>query len=154
MFDLHTFDDFFNVLIKAIEQVDRVSIDYKSLESILNSLPKDIQDTETYKKARVINGETQLSDIEWITSLGNTYVNTQKPELYIRDVFSMSSKIEKYVVSIVENNSIAKREKLIVLLAHFEGYLHEKFVFERGSIKKRFENILRGKEESAGGIDE
>lgn len=114
------------------------------LVKYLQSLPEDITKSDIYIKAESIDASTRYEEIQWITSYDISYVNTQNPEKYIQDYFETSSNISKYIQKVVLDDSVAKREKIVVLLSHFESYLHSKVEFDKGlGIKNKFRDVVK-----------
>lgn len=136
-----------NTLADMLRLLPRPSFDaniWDPLVKYLESLPEDVTKSDIYIKADSIDAATQYEDIQWITSYDISYVNTQNPEKYIQEDFETTSEISRYIQKVVLDDAIGNREKLVVLLSHFEFYLHSKVVFDEGmGIKTKFRDAVK-----------
>lgn len=129
-----------------LNTVSTISIDDSQLEQIIEliqKLPNSITNSDLFLSAENINEKTTYEEILWITSDDITYVNTEKPERYIQSSFDVTTKIGEYINKIALDDSLGKREKIVILLSHFESYLHSKTSFDHGlSIKNKFRDAV------------
>ena len=99
------------------------------------SIPNDIQETELYHRIQQFEQkEISYEDVEWLqNSLGYmTYesaVSTLKRK-------TAKSQLDQYIISVIDSDDIRPREKLIVLLAHFEPIVYQSLTYERKSYDK------------------
>ncbi len=135
-----------NTIAEAIKLVAQPKIDASVFEPLIKyfqSLPKNITDSEEFKKADDIDASTRYEDTQWITSDNISYVNAECPEFYIQECFDTSTVVSKYIQNIVMNNSICERESIVVILSVFESYLHSKTEFNHcEGIKKEFRRAV------------
>ena len=103
---------------------------FSKLVEFLSSLPDDIQETELFKKTHDFkNKEISQNDIEWFQD----YMNCSTFEISLS---KLREKVEKtnldgYIISIINANNISSREKLVILLAHFESVFYQAITSER-----------------------
>lgn len=103
---------------------------FAALVEFFSNIPDDIQETELFKRiAELEKAEISYDKIEWLQNeIGYmTYdlsVNTIKRK-------NENTELDKYVISIIDSTELHYREKLVVLLAHFEALVYQAMTYER-----------------------
>ncbi len=104
----------------------------RSFLDFLSSLPDDIKDTETYQHIISFKSkEIIYDDILWMKRV----LGYKSYEGCIRQLQEKKrrSELDDYILSIIESADISPREKLIVLLVHFEDLVYQAMTYERQS---------------------
>ena len=114
---------------KALTEFMRTDT-FKNLVDFFSNLPDDIQDTELFHHiTQLEKSEITYAEIEWIQELfGYTSFDMNVQTLHNK---GNKSKLDQYVLSIIESNTMLPREKIVVLLAHFEALVFQTANYER-----------------------
>lgn len=114
---------------KALTEFMRTDT-FKNLVDFFSNLPDDIQDTELFHHiTQLEKSEITYAEIEWIQELfGNTSFDMNVQTLHNK---GNKSELDQYVLSIIESNTMLPREKIVVLLAHFEALVFQTANYER-----------------------
>lgn len=122
---------FLNELSEKIEKITEkinVSASLEALSAfaeLLKNIPDDIKDTqffENVQKLQKIN--LHYEDVIWVTEeFGVNYSKDNWEKL--SDGYSTKSPLQQYIARIIVDQTLANREKLIVLLAHMEPLIYE-----------------------------
>ncbi len=119
---------------KALTEFMRTDT-FKNLVDFFSNLPDDIQDTELFHHiTQLEKSEITYAEIEWIQELfGNTSFDMNVQTLHNK---GNKSELDQYVLSIIESNTMLPREKIVVLLAHFEALVFQTSNYERKAKNK------------------
>lgn len=103
---------------------------FKNLVDFLSNLPDDIQETELFNNVKQLEkSEITCVEIEWIQEIfGYKSYDMNIQTLHNKE---NKSKVDQYVLSIIESNTMLPREKIVVLLAHFEEIVFQTVTYER-----------------------
>jgi hypothetical protein len=103
---------------------------FKNLVDFLSNLPDDIQETELFNNVKQLEkSEITCAEIEWIQEIfGYKSYDMNIQMLHNKE---NKSKVDQYVLSIIESNTMLPREKIVVLLAHFEEIVFQTVTYER-----------------------
>lgn len=103
---------------------------YDALLDLINSLPDDIQKTEVFSHIENLKkAEISYDEIEWIQNIIG-YMTYDESVQVLHDK-KKKSQLDQYVLSIIESKTVSRREKIIVLLAHFEMLVYQTKPYER-----------------------
>ena len=108
---------------------------FKQLVDFFSNIPDDIQETELFQYIITLEkAEITYNEIEWLQET----LGYQSYDASVNDLRSKKEKseLDKYVLSIIESEMISPREKIIVLLAHFEALVYQVMTYERKSWDK------------------
>lgn len=108
---------------------------FKQLVDFFSNIPDDIQETELFQHIISLEkAEITYNEIEWLQEM----LGYQSYDASVNDLTSKEEKseLDKYVLSIIESELISPREKIIVLLAHFESLVYQVMTYERKSWDK------------------
>lgn len=108
---------------------------FKQLVDFFSNIPDDIQETELFQHIISLEkAEITYNEIEWLQEM----LGYQSYDASVNDLRSKEEKseLDKYVLSIIESELISPREKIIVLLAHFESLVYQVMTYERKSWDK------------------
>lgn len=122
-----------------VEESDRAakalteSVAFKEfLENLKNLLPKDVQETEIYDKTMSFQkSEISYSDICWLRK----FIDRDN-HYRIKDDFSQS-KLDKYIIEIIDNQHLRKREKIVVLLSNFDSLVYQRI----GHVRRPWDKV-------------
>lgn len=108
---------------------------FKQLVEFFSNIPDDIQETELYQYIITLEkAEITYNEINWLQeTLGYQSFDASVNELRSK---KEQSELDKYVLSVIESQVISPREKIIVLLAHFEALVYQVITYERKSWDK------------------
>lgn len=108
---------------------------FKQLVEFFSNIPDDIQKTELYQYIITLEkAEITYNEINWLQeTLGYQSFDASVNELRSK---KEQSELDKYVLSVIESQVISPREKIIVLLAHFEALVYQVITYERKSWDK------------------
>lgn len=108
---------------------------FKQLVEFFSNLPDDIQETELFRYIITLEkSEITYNEINWLQeTLGYQSFDASVNELRSK---KEQSELDKYVLSVIESQVISPREKIIVLLAHFEALVYQVITYERKSWDK------------------
>ena len=115
---------------------------FKNLVDFFSNLPDDIQDTELFHNIkRLKKAEITCVEIEYIQEI----FGYKSYDMNIRTLYNKEnkSKVDQYVLSIIESNTMLPREKIVVLLAHFEELVFQATTYERKTKDKVKEVISK-----------
>ena len=114
---------------KALTEFMRTDT-FKNLVDFFSNLPDDIQDTELFHHiTQLEKSEITYAEIEWIQELfGYPSFDVDVQTLHNK---GNKSELDQYVLSIIESNTMLPREKIVVLLAHFEALVFQTANYER-----------------------
>lgn len=96
---------------------------FQALAYLLQNMPDNIAETELYHNAlKLKENDIKYQDAEWIIEFfGSSSLNTTVNELCKK--IDTNNPLCKYLITIINDMSMNEREKIIILLAHFESYL-------------------------------
>ena len=138
--------------VEAIQEMTRqissslariVSSDnFKALIDYFHSLPESIKGTSLYNEAMGLETrvDIQLEDVLWIPhrfDLDSLPIAVDNIDSLAADENYDIHSVEGYIVSIVVDNSIHTREKLVILLAHTEALIYSAM----GKARQNWERI-------------
>ena len=105
---------------------------FRKLANFFGNLPDDIQKTELFRYINNLKDkEITSDDIEWMQKvLGIKEYNASVDELRKKKI---KSELDEYVLSIIESDLMSSKEKIIVILAHFESLVYQTMGYERQS---------------------
>ena len=117
------------------------------LQNILNSLPKDVKDTKLYDMVEELYTKKDISyeDVAWVTNFysadGSLFDCSTCFDNYAED-----NELLNYIRYIIELDGVRKREKIILLLSHFEPLVYYTLSMKkektRGPLKTEVNNRL------------
>lgn len=141
-------------LFESLEKIEEISIlvnkamtefmqsdALKRLDDLICNLPNDVQKTQLvcYVK-NLYKKEISYEDVKFIQSmLGDKSFDESVNELREK---SEKSKLDEYILFIIDSESILEREKIIVLLAHVEALVYQVMDRERKSWEKLKKIVL------------
>ncbi len=103
---------------------------FKNIVDFLSNIPDDIQDTELFHNIMQFKkSEITYAEIEWIQELFG--YKSYDMNIQILHNKGNKSKVDQYILSIIESNTMLPREKIVVLLAHFEELIFQTATYER-----------------------
>ena len=108
------------------------SEEFRRLADFFKNIPEDIQETELFHHIQGFEkAEITLEDVFWMQE-------TLGYETFEMSVNSLNKKTDKteldeYIISVVNNEGMFPREKIVVLLAHFEDLIYQTITYERQS---------------------
>lgn len=116
-------------ITKSIEESFKLG-EFDALLDLFKSLPDDIQNTELfYRISELKKAEITYDDIIWLqNNIGYTAYAECIRVLHRKN---NKSELDKYVLSIIDSEIIPQREKVIILLAHFERLVYQILSYER-----------------------
>lgn len=99
------------------------SIILKELAQLLQNIPDDVKETVFFDKVQSLKEkDLQYEDILWLNEeYGNEYINDNKKWLIEEKT---SSELLEYIKGIINSETLPRREKLVVLLSHFEPLIY------------------------------
>lgn len=100
------------------------SEEYQRLVEIFNNIPDDVQKTVFFQKCQRLK-KTDLSyeEIEWL--FDEFEISTMEDACsVIRKYIDKDNAIHNYIKSIMDNNCFENREKLVIVLCHFERLIY------------------------------
>lgn len=108
------------------------SEEFKRLVEFFKNIPEDIQETELFQHIQGFEkSEITLDDVIWMQdTLGYETFEMSVNSLKKR---TNRSKLDEYIISVVNNEGMSSREKIVVLLAHFEDLIYQTITYERQS---------------------
>lgn len=103
---------------------------FNTMLELFRNIPDDIQDTELFHHiAGFEKAEITYDDVEWLQEhLG---YRTYESSVNILKEKAEKTELDNYIYSILDTNAMSEREKLIVLLAHFEALVYQAMTYER-----------------------
>lgn len=113
------------------------SEEFRRFEEIISNIPDDVQKTEFFqncKKMRKVN--LTYEEVKLLFDEFEIF-NIEKAKEVIYRYIDGNSVIHNYIKSIMENNCLENREKLVIILCHFERLLYSTLRRE----KKRREKV-------------
>ncbi|MBQ2711344.1 MAG: hypothetical protein IJE50_04760 [Clostridia bacterium] len=108
---------------------------FSNLIDFLSSIPKDIQETDLYRSIlRLEKAEVTYDTVEGFQEL----IGYVSYDMCVNDLTSVEDKTEldKYILSIISSENFMSREKLVILLAHFEELIYQTISHTRKSNDK------------------
>lgn len=142
--EVKTLEDWKKELLSTAESIGKFTISvyeglkkfvasetFKQLIEFLNNIPKDIQETELFKSiSKLKDSEITYDTIEWFQ---NEILYDMSYETSIIALKNQATKTEldEYIISTIESPNLHYREKLVVLLAHFEAIVYQTMTYER-----------------------
>lgn len=114
---------------------------FSKFQELLSGLPSDVKETKFYGMAEELYSKKDIryEDITWV-------VDFYSADGLVLDDFSWDDetsedgKLLKYIREIIDSKEIGNREKLVLLMAHFEP-----LVYNTLSMKKKTEGPLKSK---------
>ena len=97
---------------------------YQALVSSLEGIPKYVRETVLYDKInRFSEKDISYSDFQWLQSqiCSSTYLSSVN---FLKNVKN-KTKLDNYILSIIDSKEMGYREKLVVILAHFEALVYQ-----------------------------
>ena len=103
---------------------------FAKIVNFFQSLPNDIQETELFQHiSSFMCKEISYDDIEWLQERFG-YMTYEKAV----DIIKKNPKptpLDVYIFSVIDSANMGSREKIIVLLAHFEELIYQTMSYER-----------------------
>lgn len=120
-----------NDMIKEIRESD----EYRRLVELFKNLPQSIQDTELFRHVmRFKNAEITYEDVKWMQSVfGMATYDMMVDAIHGKDGKTV---LDEYILSIIESTTFSYREKLVILLVHFEELVYQTIIHERAPYDK------------------
>lgn len=119
-----------NMTDKTMQSLNRFveSEEFKAIVEYLSRLPKDVQETDLFKMTKSFhNKEISYSDACWLRNvIVSQEYYTRRPKRAAE-----RSKLDDYICSIIESSSMGKREKVAIILIHFESLIYQKINYTR-----------------------
>ena len=102
------------------------SEEFQELSRFVQQLPKELRDSRVYHEAMALENKPNIryEEVEWIPKhfgLNNLHV----VKMNLQNQVYEENSLEHYLTRIILSDRMAKREKLIVLLAHIESLIYE-----------------------------
>ena len=112
---------------------------FSKVQEFLSGLPSDIKETKFYGMAEELYSKKDIryEDITWIVEYYSTEVLITD-DLSCNIELSEDDKLLKYMKDIIDSKKIGNREKLVLLMAHFEP-----LVYNTLSIQKKSERHIK-----------
>ena len=113
---------------------------FNNMLEFFRSIPDDIQDTELFQHISTLEKkEIIYEDVVWIQDISGykTYDMSVEALKKKKD----KSELDQYILRTIETEGIAEREKIVILLAHFESLVYQTITYERKSWD-RVKNII------------
>ena len=117
---------------KATHSLNRFieSEEFKSLIDALSNLPKDVQETDLFKRTVSLHDkEISYVDACWLRDVivDNEYYTRKPKETEARTL------LDDYIIGIINSENMGKREKIVILLSHFESLVYQKINHTRST---------------------
>lgn len=114
---------------------------FGNLQELLSGLPSDVKETKFYGMAEELYSKKDIryEDITWVVDFYSTD-GLVLDDFSWDDETSEDGKLLKYIREIIDSKEIGNREKLVLLMAHFEP-----LVYNTLSMKKKTEGPLKSK---------
>lgn len=108
------------------------SEEYRRLADFFKNIPEDIQKTELFQHIQGFEkAEITFDDVLWMQDI----LGYETYEMSVNSLYKKTnkSKLDEYIISVVNNEGMSPREKIVVLLAHFENLIYQTITYERQS---------------------
>ena len=126
-------DDLSKICAKVVEKFNVMASSeiLQTLDDFIQNIPKDIKETKFFQKVQELSKKNlQNEDVVWlIEDFGLDY--TKKFWHDLAGNQKNRTDLQIYIAKIILSDSIKKREKLIVLLAHMEVMIFETLKIEK-----------------------
>lgn len=126
-------DDLSKICAKVVEKFNVMASSeiLQTLDDFIQNIPKDIKETKFFQKVQELSKKNlQYEDVVWlIEDFGLDY--TKKFWHDLAGNQKNRTDLQIYIAKIILSDSIKKREKLIVLLAHMEVMIFETLKIEK-----------------------
>lgn len=138
-----------NMMLKVNEETSKflASDTFKALVDLINSIPNDLQETSLYRNIASFSiKEIQYDDMLWMEDI----LGYRENDTIIDAICNKKERTEldNYICSIILGTELKKREKLIVLLAHFESLVYQTIMHSREP-KDRIKMVMKETAEDA-----
>ena len=103
---------------------------FKQLVEFFSNIPNDIQETELFQKlSEFEKTEITYENIVWLQD----EIGYMTYDLSVNTIKNIKEKtdLDNYVISIVDSTTLHHKEKLVVLLAHFEALVYQTMTYDR-----------------------
>lgn len=100
------------------------SEEFQRLLEMFSNIPDDVQETLFFKNCQSLaKNNLTYEEVEWLfDELDISNVEEAKSD--IQKYIDKDNVIHNYVESIIENNCLGNREKLVIILCHFERLIY------------------------------
>ncbi len=126
-------DDLSKICAKVVEKFNVMASSeiLQTLDDFIQNIPKDIKETKFFQKVQELSKKNlQYEDVVWlIEDFGLDYTKKFWHDLVGNQ--KNRTDLQIYIAKIILADSIKKREKLIVLLAHMEVMIFETLKIEK-----------------------
>lgn len=100
------------------------SEDFQRLIEMLSNIPDDVQKTVFFQNCQSLKKtDLKYEEVEWL--FGELEISSiEEARADIQRHIDISNVIHNYIISIMENDCLGDREKLIIILCHFERLIY------------------------------
>ena len=129
---LSTAENIGKITVSACEGLKKFvsSETFKQLIDFLSNIPDDIQETELFQSILELRKSKITYDtIDWFQN--EIHYSTYESSLSTLKKLSVKTDLDEYAISIIESENLNHREKLVVLLVHFEALVYQAMTHER-----------------------
>lgn len=100
------------------------SEEFQRLLEMFSNIPDDVQETVFFKKCQSLaKNNLTYEEVEWLFDELDIS-NMEEAKSDIHKYIDQDNVIHNYVENIIENNCLGNREKLIIILCHFERLIY------------------------------
>lgn len=98
--------------------------EFQRLVELFNNIPDDVQKTVFFQKCqRLSKNNLTYEEVEWLFD-ELEIANMEEANVVIQKYIDKDNVIHSYIIDIMENNYLKNREKLIIILCHFERLIY------------------------------
>lgn len=98
--------------------------EFQRLVELFNNIPDDVQKTVFFQKCqRLSKNNLTYEEVEWLFD-ELEIANMEEADVVIQKYVDKNNAIHSYIKDIMENNYLKNREKLIIILCHFERLIY------------------------------
>lgn len=111
------------------------SEEFQRLVELLNSIPDDVQKTPFFQNCHNLKKvDLTYEEVEWLFD-ELEISSMEDARAVIQKHIDKNNAIHSYIKDVVENNNLGNREKLLIILCHFERLIYSTLQREK-SIRK------------------
>lgn len=98
--------------------------EFQRLVELFNSIPDDVQKTAFFQKCqRLSKNDLMYEEVEWLFD-DFDIANMEEANTVIQKHADRGNVIHSYIIDIMENSYVKNREKLVIVLSHFERLIY------------------------------
>lgn len=98
--------------------------EFQRLVELFNNIPDDVQKTAFFQKCqRLSKNNLTYEEVEWLFD-ELEIASMEEANVVIQKYVDKDNVIHSYIIDIMENNFLKNREKLIIILCHFERLIY------------------------------